>query len=279
MPGSAKSSLRPRTQAQTTGFDPNNPAIKAEKKRFWRDTIRSVVILSACISPSIGAFAVEIPVPPKRPFEFGLAPTIAPPPVVSIVEPVKTPPGVPPNASTAEIVARIDAALNQLTTLTADFVQTSGNQRLTGQLYIQKPGRLRFDYDLPARLEIIADGSSVAVRDRKLATQDIYPIGQTPLKFLTRGTIDIARDFAVIGTRVDPDHVIIALEDRSTFAGTSKITLFFEQPALMLRQWTIVDPQGNQVSVVLNALNTTKRPDPKLFVIENQSGLDVGTGR
>ena len=58
-----------------------------------------------------------------------------------------------------------------------------------GTLYVQRPGRLRFEYARPATLEIIADGTSVAVRDRKLATQDVYFIGQTPLKFLLKERI------------------------------------------------------------------------------------------
>ena len=80
-------------------------------------------------------------------------------------------------------------------TLAGDFVQIGGDgRRLAGKLYLQRPGKIRFEYDAPATIEVVADGSSVAVRDRKLATQDLYSIAQTPLKFLLRDRIDLGQD-------------------------------------------------------------------------------------
>ena len=85
-----------------------------------------------------------------------------------------------------------------MTTLTGNFVQIGPDgRRIGGKLTLAKPGRLRFDYDQPSPLEIVADGTSVAVKDRKLGTQDLYFISQTPLKFLLREKIDLARDLTV----------------------------------------------------------------------------------
>ena len=68
---------------------------------------------------------------------------------------------------------------------------------------MQKPGKVRFEYKPPSPIELIADGSSVVVRDRKLATQDLYPLSQTPLRFLLADHIDLLRDTNLVGVYAD----------------------------------------------------------------------------
>ncbi len=211
--------------------------------------------------------AARMPLPPARPDSLG-GDFSLPAPAAEPAKPVPKPSALPPDAPAAVVIERVNAALNRLEVMEAEFVQMSGGRQMTGQFYLQKPGKLRFDYDAPSPLEIISDGSTVAIRDRKLATQDLYSIGQTPLKFLVRERIDIARDLKVTGIRVDPDRVIVAVEDKATFSGTSRVTLFFDQPSLTLRQWTVIDPQGNDVSVLLRKIDTSRRPDPSLFFID-----------
>ncbi|HEV1998937.1 MAG TPA: outer-membrane lipoprotein carrier protein LolA, partial [Xanthobacteraceae bacterium] len=90
---------------------------------------------------------------------------------------------------------RINGYFNSVTNLVGNFVQVGPDgSRTEGKLYILKPGKVRFEYDPPSPIELIADGSSVAVRDRKLATQDIYPLSQTPLRFLLADKINLLRD-------------------------------------------------------------------------------------
>src|SRR5215216_6091811 len=80
------------------------------------------------------------------------------------------------------LVQRINAYLTSVHTLIGDFVQVGPDgSRTDGKFYLQKPGRVRFEYNPPSPLELVADGSSVAVRDRRLSTQDVYPLSQTPL--------------------------------------------------------------------------------------------------
>ena len=119
-------------------------------------------------------------------------------------------------------------------------------RRLGGTLYLQRPGKIRFEYDPPATLEVIADGTSVAVRDKKLLTQDIYFIQQTPLKFLLRERVDLGGDIAITGITSEANSVRLNLEDRSTLGGTSRITLYFDPEVQNLTQWRIVDPQGSR---------------------------------
>ncbi len=165
-------------------------------------------------------------------------------------------------------IAKANAYFNSNLTMIADFVQLSADGRRTdGKLYVQRPGRLRFEYARPATLEIIADGTSVAVRDRKLATQDVYFIGQTPLKFLLKEKIDLAKDTQILDMKADDKSVAIFVEDKATFGGTSRIRLVFDTANFSLRQWTVTDPQGYETLVSLSNINLTQKPDMSLFKI------------
>ena len=179
-----------------------------------------------------------------------------------------------PPATQEEAVERLNAYLNSFQTLQGNFIQHAANgRRLEGRIYIQRPGKMRFEYEPPTTTEVIADGTSVAIRDKRLATQDLYSIGQTPLKFLVREKMDLAREGTLKGASVDGDLLTVRIEDRSTLGGTSKITLKFDLVANELRQWIVVDPQGYETAISLYNLDTRRRPDPQNFVIDYQRKL------
>ena len=214
--------------------------------------------------------------PPKRPAALDEEPAAT----QSVVAQAPAKPSAPAPAaagplSEKDIVERANGYFNSITSLIGDFTQVGGDgRRLTGKLYLQRPGKIRFEYDPPATLEVIADGTSVAVRDRKLATQDLYTIGQTPLKFLLRERIDLGRDLKITEVAPENEAVRISLEDRSTFGGTSKITLYFDKDLANLTRWRIVDPQGFQTTVSLANLERNARVDQKLFVINYERILN-----
>ena len=163
------------------------------------------------------------------------------------------PAGKPVAVDADELVAKANQYFNDDATMIANFTQIGGDGRRTdGKLLIEKPGRMRFAYAPPATLEIVADGSSVAVIDRKLHTQDLYFIGQTPLKFLLSDHIDLATDTKITGVSGDGDTASIDIEDKATFGGTSKIRLTFGVQPFALKQWTVVDPQGYETLVSLS---------------------------
>lgn len=165
-------------------------------------------------------------------------------------------------------VERINAYFNGISGLTADFVQTGPDgRRYNGKLYIQRPGKMKFEYSPPSPLEIISDGRTVAVRDKKANTQDDYLVGQTPLKFLLRDRIDVARDSKVVSLGQSGADAVLVLEDRQTVGGTSRIRLTFDNASLALKGWTVTDPQGYDTRVGLSNMNTAARPSASLFVI------------
>ncbi|MGO4570799.1 outer-membrane lipoprotein carrier protein LolA [Microvirga sp. 2TAF3] len=247
----------------TTTFQPPQPTPVEEAAR----PAPAEPVKQASSFPEVA----PLPPPPVRPVELKTA-TAEPVEIAPVVTASAGPAAVAKveHLSNREIIERANAYFTGLSTLVADFTQVGGDgRRLGGTLYLQRPGKLRFEYDPPATLEVIADGTSVAVRDKKLLTQDLYFIQQTPLKFLLREQVNLGRDIAVTGISSEPNSVRVNLEDSSTLGGTSRITLYFDPAVQTLTQWRIVDPQGFQTVVTLNKADRSRRIDQSLFRIPN----------
>lgn len=177
-------------------------------------------------------------------------------------------PTEPREIDRAEAVKRANAFFNASPVMTADFVQIGADgKRSEGKLHVQRAGRVRFEYAQPATMEVVSDGAQVLVRDRKLNTQDIYFITQTPLKFLLKEKIDLEKDVTVQDVTVDDAGVTIAIEDKATFGGTSHVKLIFDPRNFKLKQWQITDPQGYDTLISLFNIDQTRTPDPGLFKI------------
>jgi len=185
-------------------------------------------------------------------------------------------PGDPASFDTQQraLADRVSTYLSGIRTMVGDFVQVGPDGSKTqGQLYLQKPGRVRFEYADPSPIELIADGSSVVVRDRKLATQDLYPLSQTPLRFLLADRIDLMREANVVGIFSDDVFSTIVIEEKQTIGGTHKLMLMFAANDLTLKQWTVTDPQGFDTTVAVYNLDMNKKPDPGLFKINYERVL------
>ena len=190
----------------------------------------------------------------------------------------KTPAPAPIPAD--EAVRRADAWLDAARVMTADFVQIGPDgRRSEGELSLVRPGRMRFEYTTPPRFEIVADGRSVAIIDRKLNTQDEYFIGQTPLKFLLSDHIDLARDTRVLSVAQEGNAVTIEVEDRAALGGTAHLTLVFDASTFALKQWTVIDAQGFQTVVTLFNVDLKSQPDPALFHIDEMPANQLGNRR
>ena len=236
-----------------------------------RATLRTALAGFLMLAGMAGAMAqAALPTPPVRtaPPNSPFRADPPPPPTRPVATPSHAPkPPEPPPPS----LDRINAYFNGLRGFQADFVQIAPDGRnYGGVLYLLRPGRMRFEYHPPAQLEIVADGRSVAIRDRKLRTQDVYFIGQTPLKFLLAQKIDVARDSTVTDLKRSGDEVQLLLEDRSTIGGTSRIRVVFDGQTYALKEWTVTDPQGFDTRVMLSNLDTNANPDRSLFVIDEQ---------
>jgi outer membrane lipoprotein-sorting protein len=166
------------------------------------------------------------------------------------------------------LVDRVSNYLSSLQTLIGDFVQIGPDGgRSVGKFYIQKPGRVRFEYLPPSQIDFIADGSSVVVRDRSLGTQDLYPLSQTPLRYLLADQIDLTRDTNLVAVSQDNTFITVIIEERQILVGTHRLVLMFSAKDTQLRQWIVTDPQGYETTVAVYNLDVSHRPDPNLFTI------------
>ena len=223
-------------------------------------SLGAMALLAAC------GTAAASPPPPKRPAGLiditSLAPKSDGQPLVLAQAATR------PALSDRAAIDKANAALNSVTTMSADFAQVGGDRRrLTGTLYLQRPGKLRFEYNKPSTQEVVSDGSTVLVRDRKLNTSDPYPISQTPLKFLLSARIDLARESSVKSVATDPDGVRVTIEDSTTLGGSSRITLSFDPEITTLKRWRVVDPQGYTTTVTLSDIEKNRTLDPKIFML------------
>jgi outer membrane lipoprotein-sorting protein len=165
--------------------------------------------------------------------------------------------------------ARVSAYLSSLQTLVGNFVQVGPDGTKTkGDFYIQKPGKVRFEYEPPTPIDIIADGTTLVVRDRNLATQDNYPLSQTPLRFLLSDRIDLLKDTNVVSVTADDLYISVTIEEKQALIGTSRLMLMVGTKDGQLKQWTVTDPQGYDTTVAVYNLDSTKKVDPSLFKID-----------
>jgi outer membrane lipoprotein-sorting protein len=178
------------------------------------------------------------------------------------------------DAKQRALLDKVSNYLSGIQTLVGNFVQIGPDgRRVEGTFSIQKPGKVRFQYNPPSPIDIIADGSSVVVRDRSLETSDFYPLSQTPLRYLLADHIDLLRDTDVISVSSDDTFVTVVIEETQVMVGTSRLMIMFDAKTLQLKQWTVTDPQGLDTTVAVFNLDTVKKPDPNLFVINYQSNL------
>ncbi len=175
------------------------------------------------------------------------------------------------------ILDRISHYLSAVQTLVGNFVQIAPDgSRTEGTFYIQKPGKVRFEYNPPSPVEVIADGSAVAVRNRDLNTQEVWPLSQTPLRYLLADHIDLLHDTDVLSVSSDDKYITVVIEETHAAVGTSRLMIMFDAKDLTLRQWTVTDPQGLDTTVSIYNLNADTKPDPDLFVINYQRMPTIG---
>lgn len=151
-------------------------------------------------------------------------------------------------------------------TMSGEFVQFGPRGEQTGgKFYINRPGKIRFNYEDPSPMRVIADGKSVVIGNRKLKTWDIYPLSKTPLNLLLGDKIDLSAKM-VRNVKEEADLTTIVLGDSNMF-GDSTITMMFDPKTYDLRQWTITDAQGKDTSVMIFNVKTGVPLDDKVFSI------------
>ncbi len=134
--------------------------------------------------------------------------------------------------------------MNALKTVRARFVQTTHDgTQLVGTFYLNRPGKLRFEYDDPIEDFVVADGFFIYFYDSELGEQTNAPIGQTLADFLLRDPITLSGELKVQNIQEAGDMTLIELVQAIDPAAGS-ITLGMTNEPYTLKKWRIVDGQG-----------------------------------
>ena len=165
---------------------------------------------------------------------------------------------------------RITDYWNTIRTVEGQFAQVDSNGGASsGGFLIRKPGRFRFDYNPPEALTVVADGYTVAVEDRKLETQDRYPLVETPLSILVDENITLQRpDLEVMDVEKKDGAVRVRLKSLKEDA-QGELLIAFTETDLTLQYWVVRDPQGTTVTVRVSGVKLQGDiPASKFFIRE-----------
>lgn len=172
-----------------------------------------------------------------------------------------------PAQAASEAAQKIATHFSSVKTMTGEFVQFGPRGEQTGgKFYIERPGKIRFNYEKPSPIRVVADGKSVVINNKKLNTWDIYPLDKTPLKLLLSEKIDLSGS-SVKSVKEESDVTTVVLGDKSVF-GDSKISMMFDPASYQLRQWTITDAKGLDTTVMIFNVQNDQSLDPGIFKID-----------
>ena len=162
-------------------------------------------------------------------------------------------------------VDRVQAYLNGIRTLASRFEQVSGDGgTATGKLWLERPGRMRFEYDPPVPVLLVANGKNIFYYDKELQQVSELRVEDTPAGFLLRDQITLSGDVTLTKFEHKPGAIRLSMVETSE-PGQGSATLVLDDKPLQLRQWTIVDPQQKQVTVALDDPRYGAPVDEKLF--------------
>jgi outer membrane lipoprotein-sorting protein len=174
------------------------------------------------------------------------------------------------SADQKALVDRIEEFVNSITTVEARFVQMSGNGHYArGTLYLQRPGRMRFEYEPPLPYLLVSDGTFFIYVDKELEQVTYLPLSQTPAHLLLRENFSLSDGLILTGFKEEGSVVKIEVAD-SDEPDLGRVTLTFNRNPITLKSWTVLDTQAQRIQVTLVDPRYGIKLDRSLFVYVNR---------
>lgn len=162
-------------------------------------------------------------------------------------------------------LARVEAYMNGIRTLRSDFLQTAGNGATAqGFIAIQRPGKMRIEYAPPSPNLIVTNGSFLVYVEKALKQASYIPLDSSLAGFLVRETIKLSGDVTVTAFEKEKGAIRVTLAQTDE-REAGQLTLVFSDAPLQLRQWNVVDSQGQTTRISLMDPQFGVPVDPKLF--------------
>ena len=171
-------------------------------------------------------------------------------------------------ARSNESYLEVKKYLNDLKTLSADFIQISNDGAIRrGKIHITLPGKLRISYENPSDLLITSMGFWLVVQNRKLKQTNNYPLSKTPLNNFLNKKFNL--DNNKHNTKFNNENGVITLKflENEEMVGHS-FQLFFNTNPVQLKKWEITDEFDNVTSVSFQNLITGIQHSHLLFFPE-----------
>ncbi|MFL5282250.1 MAG: LolA family protein [Rhodopila sp.] len=171
----------------------------------------------------------------------------------------------PPSPQDRADIARVEAYLNGLKALKAHFIQTTQDGQISdGTAWLQRPGKMRFQYNPPAPFLLIAAHGVLTFNDSSLQQTSNIPLSRTPLGILLAENVNLTGGVTVTSIQRLPGQLQLTLV-RTESPGDGTLTLIFADNPLALRQWTVVDAQRRETHVTLSNVQLGGTFDQQLF--------------
>ncbi len=165
-------------------------------------------------------------------------------------------------------IRRIEAYLNDITTLRSRTLQTSSDGAYAyGTLYVSRPGHLRFEYDDPSPILLVADGIFLVYVDHELEQISRLPINSTPVGILLEDEILLTADHEIVALERATGTIAVTLTMKDDPDQGSIRFLFADRP-LALKSWRIRDARGVEVTVSLLSFERGVDLEPALFRVD-----------
>jgi outer membrane lipoprotein-sorting protein len=171
-------------------------------------------------------------------------------------------------------VPEVERYVNSIRTWQARFVQSNPNGTVVqGTLYVRRPGRMRFEYDAPSQLKVVADGNQVTMWDPVHKDFGQWPIGWTAASFLTKEPFQLSGDLTVQSAQREANGLLALTLVQTRKPQEGKVIVRLSENPMQLRGWSILDNRGNKVDVTLTDLKTGVQLADSLFKYD---GPDAG---
>lgn len=172
----------------------------------------------------------------------------------------------PPAFAEKLSLRELSSYLNEMLTAESSFSQVNADgSRDTGHIYIQRPGRIRFEYDPPNSALVMAISNTLSVFDPQGdGLPQNYPLNKTPLGLILAKQVDLENARMVVGHHYDGTATILSVQDPD-HPERGRMDLYFTGPAVDLRQWVLFNESGERTIFVLEDLKLGGKLRSSLF--------------
>lgn len=180
-----------------------------------------------------------------------------------------SPDSIPLSKGDRALLGQIEKYLNDVTSISARFIQASSSGAYAeGKVFVQRPGKMRFEYDPPTPILVISDGTWIGYYDRELEQASHALLSSTPASLLVGKKISFAKDIAVVAFRKQGNLISLTIASRDQDK-EGKLTLGFQANPLQLFQWSVIDAQGVHTDVTLKKARFGEPLQAELFHLQH----------